>query len=80
MTSLPAQVFGLTDRGTLRPGAFADVVIFDPARVVDRATYQAPHALAEGIDWVIVNGQVARRDGEFTGARAGRVLLRQHTK
>ena len=74
MTSLPAQVFGLTDRGELRPGAFADLVIFDLAKVVDRATYQSPHALAEGMDWVLVNGQVARRDGEFTGVRAGRVL------
>ena len=74
MSSLPAQVFGLVDRGELRPGAFADLVIFDLAKVADRATYQSPHALAEGMDWVLVNGQIARRDGEFTGARAGRVL------
>ena len=74
MTSLPAQVFGLTDRGELRPGAYADLVIFDLAKIADRATYQSPHALADGIDWVLVNGQVARRDGEFTGVRAGRVL------
>jgi N-acyl-D-amino-acid deacylase len=76
MTSLPARVFGLADRGEIRPGAFADVVIFDPARVVDRATYTDPHQLAEGVDWVIVNGVVARRDDAFTGARAGRVLRR----
>ena len=76
MTSLPAQVFGLADRGVLRTGAFADVVIFDPARVADRATYQQPHELAVGIDWVLVNGQVARREGEPTGIRAGRVLRR----
>jgi N-acyl-D-amino-acid deacylase len=74
MTSLPAQVFNLVDRGELRPGAFADIVIFDPARVADRATYQSPHQLSEGFDWVLVNGQVARREGEFTGVRAGRVL------
>ena len=74
MTSLPAQVFGLTDRGELRPGAYADLVIFDLAKIADRATYQSPHALADGIDWVLVNGQVARREGEFTGVRAGRVL------
>jgi N-acyl-D-amino-acid deacylase len=74
MTSLPAQVFNLVDRGTLRPGAFADIVIFDPARVADRATYQQPHAPADGIDWVLVNGAIARREGEFTGVRAGRVL------
>ena len=58
----------------MRAGAFADLVIFDPAKVADRATYQSPHEIAEGIDWVIVNGQVARREGEFTGVRAGRVL------
>ena len=74
MTSLPAHVFGFTGRGEIREGAFADVLIFDPAKITDRATYQSPHQLAEGVDWVIVNGQIARRDGEFTGVRAGRVL------
>jgi N-acyl-D-amino-acid deacylase len=74
MTSLPAQVFGFTGRGEIREGAFADIVIFDPAKVVDRATYENPHQLAEGIDWVLVNGKIARRDGEFTGVRAGQVL------
>ena len=76
MTTLPATVFGIADRGEIREGAFADVVVFDPAKVVDRATYQNPRELAEGMDWVIVNGAVARRDAEFTGARAGRVLRR----
>jgi N-acyl-D-amino-acid deacylase len=74
MTSLPAKVFGFVDRGEIRPGAFADVVIFDPARVVDKATYSSPHQLSEGFDWVIVNGQVAAKEGQFTGARAGKVL------
>ena len=74
MTSLPARVFGFVDRGEIRPGAFADVVIFDPGKVVDKATYAQPYELAEGIDWVIVNGQVERREGTFTGARGGRVL------
>jgi N-acyl-D-aspartate/D-glutamate deacylase len=74
MTSLPAQVFGFTGRGEIREGAFADIVIFDPAKVADRATYQSPHQIAEGIDWAIVNGKIARREGEFTGVRAGRVL------
>ena len=74
MTSLPAQVFGFTGRGEIREGAFADIVIFDPAKVADRATYQSPHQMAEGIDWAIVNGKIARREGEFTGIRAGRVL------
>jgi N-acyl-D-amino-acid deacylase len=77
MTSLPARVFDLPDRGEIRPGAFADLVIFDPAKVVDRATYADPFPLADGIDCVIVNGQIARRDGEFTGAKAGRVLRKQ---
>ena len=74
MTSLPASVFGIEGRGEVREGAFADLVVFDPAKVTDRATYQNPHALAEGMDWVIVNGVVARKDGEFTGARGGKVL------
>jgi len=74
MTTLPARVFGFTDRGELRAGAFADLVVFDPARVQDKATYAEPHHLAEGIDIVIVNGAVAKRDATFTGARAGRVL------
>jgi N-acyl-D-aspartate/D-glutamate deacylase len=75
-TSLTASVFGLTDRGEIRAGAFADIVIFDPARVADRATYQDPFPDADGIDWVFVNGQIARRDGASTGVRAGRVLRR----
>jgi N-acyl-D-amino-acid deacylase len=74
MTSLPASVFGIEGRGELREGAFADLIVFDPEKVIDRATYQNPRALADGMDWVIVNGTIARRDGAFTGARAGRVL------
>ena len=74
MTTLPATVFGLKDRGQLRPGAFADVLVFDLARVNDAATYEDPHRIAEGIDEIIVNGVAARRNGAFTGALAGRVL------
>jgi N-acyl-D-amino-acid deacylase len=74
MTSLPAHVFALEDRGEIRPGAFADVVVFDLKNVVDRATYADPFQLADGMDWVIVNGTAARKDGAFTGARSGRVL------
>jgi N-acyl-D-amino-acid deacylase len=74
MTTLPATVFGMKDRGQLRAGAFADVVIFDLAKVNDAATYENPHQLAEGIDDVIVNGELARQNGVFTGALAGRVL------
>jgi N-acyl-D-amino-acid deacylase len=73
-TSLPAHVFGLPNRGELREGAFADVVIFDPAAIADKATYADPFPFAEGVSWVIVNGQIERREGEFTGVKAGRVL------
>jgi N-acyl-D-amino-acid deacylase len=74
MTTLPATVFGLKDRGQLRAGAFADVLIFDLSKVNDAATYDKPHQLSEGIDDIIVNGELARRNGKFTTALAGRVL------
>jgi N-acyl-D-aspartate/D-glutamate deacylase len=74
MTTLPATVFGLKDRGQLRPGAFADVLVFDLARINDAATYESPHRFAEGIDEILVNGVAARRNGVFTGALPGRVL------
>jgi N-acyl-D-aspartate/D-glutamate deacylase len=73
-TRLSARVFEIEDRGEIRPGAFADVVIFDLANVQDLATYTEPHQLSVGFDWVLVNGQIAVREGEFTGVRAGRVL------
>jgi len=74
MTSLPAQVFALKDRGQVRPGAFADLLIFDPAKVNDPATYQEPHQLAEGINDIIVNGVLVRENGTFTNELPGRVL------
>ena len=74
MTTLPATVFGLKDRGQLRAGAFADVLIFDLAKVNDAATYEKPHQLAEGMNEIIVNGELARREGKFTSTLAGRVL------
>ena len=74
MTSLPADRFGLADRGRIAEGAFADLVLFDPATVTDTATFEAPHAYPTGIDAVIVNGRVAW-DGE-NRERAGRVLHR----
>jgi N-acyl-D-aspartate/D-glutamate deacylase len=74
MTSLPAAVFGMPDRGVLRAGAAADLVVFDPARVRDVAEYSDPHHYAEGMIHVFVNGVAAIRDGALTGARAGRVL------
>jgi len=74
MTTLPAAVFGLKDRGTIREGAFADIAVFDPDKVRDRATYADPHQLAEGMSYVLVNGVVVVRDGTFTNATPGRVL------
>ena len=83
MTGMPAARLGLSDRGQIRPGLAADLVVFDLARIRDRATNPWPHAYPfenyphdypEGIDWVLVNGQLAVADGEFTGARAGIVL------
>lgn len=76
MTSLPATVYRLPDRGVLRPGAYADVVVFDLERVYDRATFDDPHQMAEGMVHVLVNGRFAIRDGEFTGTLAGQVLRR----
>jgi N-acyl-D-aspartate/D-glutamate deacylase len=74
MTTLPATVFGLKDRGQLRAGAFADVLIFDLAAINDAATYDKPHQLSDGFDDIIVNGELARRGGTFTTTLAGRVL------
>ena len=74
MTSLPAEVFGLKDRGVIREGAWADIVVIDPARVADKATYTEPHQLSVGIDTILVNGEVARLKGEFSPKLAGRVV------
>ncbi|HUH12827.1 MAG TPA: D-aminoacylase [Longimicrobiales bacterium] len=74
MTSLPAQRLGLTDRGLLRPGMRADLVVFDPATVRDRATFEDPHRYAEGVSLVMVNGEVVLDGEEVTQARPGRVL------
>jgi N-acyl-D-amino-acid deacylase len=76
MTGLPARRLGLADRGVLRPGARADVVVLDPARVADLATYAEPHRYAAGVPWVLVNGRVVVDRGEHTGALPGRVLPR----
>jgi N-acyl-D-amino-acid deacylase len=73
-TSLPAQILGLRDRGRLREGAWADVVIFDPEKVHNASTYMDPHHYAEGFDVVMVNGQVVLQDGKVTGATPGLVL------
>ena len=74
MTSFPAQRVGLVDRGILRPGMKADLVVFDPARVRDRATYENPHQYAEGILVVLINGVPVFENGAMTGSRPGVVL------
>jgi N-acyl-D-amino-acid deacylase len=74
MTSLPARVLGLEDRGLVRAGYWADLVVFDPDRVIDTATYEEPKRYPRGIDYVLVNGVVVIDQGEHTGARPGRVL------
>ena len=74
MTGYPAGRFGLADRGEIRVGAFADLVLFDPHTVEDRATFEAPEQPAAGIAQVMVNGRAVWRDGGPTGARVGRVL------
>lgn len=76
MTGLPAARLGLTDRGRIAPGCSADITVYDPERVADRATFEDPHRYPEGIVRVIVNGQVALEQGELPGVRAGRVLRR----
>ncbi|RZO51624.1 MAG: hypothetical protein EVA89_33230 [Sandaracinaceae bacterium] len=76
MTGMVAAKLGLTDRGVLREGAHADLVIFRPAAVKDRASYADPRNPPEGIDHVFVNGAWTVKDGAHTGARGGRVLRR----
>jgi len=74
ITSLPAQREHLEGRGLLKPGYFADITVFDPATLIDHATFTKPDQLSDGIDYTIVNGQVEYDQGKLTGATAGRVL------
>jgi N-acyl-D-amino-acid deacylase len=74
LTSLPATNLGLDRRGRLQTGWFADVVVFDPATIADRATFEAPHQYAVGVKHVLVNGVPVLRDGEPTGSLSGRAL------
>ena len=70
----------MADRGLVRPGHFADLVLFDPATVIDRATFEAPTRPAAGIECVWVNGEAVWRDGQATGARPGRAIRLQQTR
>ena len=74
LTGLPAGNLGLDRRGLLKDGYFADVAVFDPATIADRATFEKPHQYAVGMKHVLVNGQVVLKDGEHTGATPGRAL------
>ncbi len=77
MTSLPARTFAFRDRGVIREGAAADLLLFDPERVQDKSTYQNPHQYTEGFDYVLVNGVLMVDGGRLTEARGGRVLRHQ---
>ena len=70
----PAGRFGLTERGQVRPGYAADLIVLDPATVADRATYDSPQDLAEGVSYAVVGGVPVLAEGTLTGARPGRAL------
>ncbi|MGZ4845138.1 MAG: N-acyl-D-amino-acid deacylase family protein [Candidatus Angelobacter sp.] len=80
ITSLPAQREHLVGRGLIKEGFFADITIFDPGSIIDKATYTQPAQLAEGVKYVLVNGQVAFENGKATGAMAGKALKGQGAK
>jgi N-acyl-D-amino-acid deacylase len=77
ITSIPAQKFGFEKRGTLKSGYFADIVIFDPDKVIDKATWTDPHQYPEGIEYVLVNGKVVIKEGEHTGDLPGKILRKE---
>lgn len=76
MTGLPATIIGMTDRGFIAEGMAADITVFDPETIIDRATFDDPKQYAEGVKYVIVNGELALVDGELTGVQAGKALKR----
>ncbi len=79
MSGLPARTVGLVEqkRGLLQEGFSADILVFDPDEIKDQATFENPHVLASGFDWVIINGEIVRSDGEFTGHRPGKMLRKR---
>lgn len=77
MSSMPAQTFGLKERGLLKEGYWADIVIFDPKRVQDTASYEQPHQYPRGIPYVLVNGQFVVRDGKHTNAKPGQPIRKE---
>ena len=77
MSGLPAKKFGIAKRGILAEGNFADVVVFDPKTIKDLATVENPYQYSQGVDCVVVNGQIALNSGIITDQRAGQVLRRK---
>jgi len=75
MTSLPAETFSLKERGMIKEGFYADITVFDYEKINDKATFKEPFKMAEGINYVFVNGTLTFRNGEFTGSRSGRILV-----
>jgi N-acyl-D-aspartate/D-glutamate deacylase len=73
-TSLPAEILGLTDRGVLEAGQFADIAVFDPNTIRDAATFDDPHQYSQGVKFVLVNGELAIYNGSPTGSRPGKAL------
>jgi N-acyl-D-aspartate/D-glutamate deacylase len=80
MTSANASKIRIYDRGLLRPGMAADVTVFNPATIIDKATFEQPHQYAEGVEYVIVNGTLVLDRGRHTGARPGVILYGQGKK
>jgi N-acyl-D-amino-acid deacylase len=74
ITSMPAQRYHLAGRGLIETGYYADITVFDPNTIIDRATYAEPTRLSEGIDYVMVNGKIEFEHGKLTGTTAGRAL------
>jgi N-acyl-D-aspartate/D-glutamate deacylase len=74
MTSLPARMLGINDRGIIKDGAFADLVLFDPYKIKDNATIKDPHRYPSGIEYILVNGKIAAIRGEILPANSGRVI------
>jgi dihydroorotase/N-acyl-D-amino-acid deacylase len=77
MSSAVATRLAILDRGVLKPGMFADIVIFDPNAIIDRATFEDPKQISTGVRYVWVNGALVWRDGRHTGAKPGRILRGQ---
>ncbi len=77
MTGMPAAKLGIDDRGVIKEGAYADLVLFDPERIIDKADFKNTQRYPEGIEMVLVNGEITVSDGLHTGAMSGRVLRRE---